>query len=80
MDFQFFTTDDQVKLAYAVQGTGRPIVFVSGYSAAGELWFSQVKACVQAGFQAIVFDRRSHGYSDNPAYGQSMQRHGEDLH
>lgn len=80
MDFKFFKTDDQVKLAYSIQGKGRPIVFVSGYSAAGELWFPQVNASIQAGCQAIVFDRRSHGYSENPNYGQSMQRHGQDLH
>jgi len=57
MDFHFFTTDDQVKLAYSVQGTGIPIVFLAGYGAPGELWFSQVQACVKAGFKAIVFDR-----------------------
>ncbi|TYP76549.1 hypothetical protein BCM02_103211 [Paenibacillus methanolicus] len=37
MCFTYFTTDDQVRLAYSVQGEGRPVVFVSGYSAAGEL-------------------------------------------
>lgn len=80
MDFHYFTTDDQVKLAYSVQGTGIPIVFLAGYGVPGELWFSQVQACVKAGFQAIVFDRRSHGNSENPAFGQSMQRHGQDLY
>ncbi len=79
MDFQHFTTSDQVQLAFSIKGSGQPIVFLSGYGGAGEDFFPQVNSCVKAGYKAIVFDRRSHGYSENPVHGHSMQRHGQDL-
>lgn len=79
MKMRFFTTDDQVKLAYSDQGSGTPIVLLAGYSAPAASWFAQEKVLLKQGYRVIAFDRRSHGSSDNPPFGQDMATHGKDL-
>src|SRR6188474_300306 len=79
MKFDFFTTDDSVKLGYMDQGSGTPIILLAGYSAPATSWYREEKTLVKHGYRVIAFDRRSHGSSENPPYGQDMATQGRDL-
>lgn len=83
MEFQlnYFVTSDQTTLAYYDVGEGQPIVLLAGYGSNAKSWFNQVEALLAyGGFRVIGLDRRSHGASQQVAYGQHIARHGEDLH
>ena len=74
-----FRTNDGVTLAYTDAGEGRPVVLVHGYTAPAAAWVLISDALLAAGHRVIAFDRRSHGESETPWYGQRMARHGRDL-
>lgn len=74
-----FRTNDDVTLSYTDAGTGRPVVLIHGYTAPAAAWALIADSLVAAGSRVIAFDRRCHGESDTPAYGQRMARHGRDL-
>jgi hypothetical protein len=38
MKFEYFTTDDNVKLGYMDQGSGIPVILLAGYSAPATSW------------------------------------------
>jgi non-heme chloroperoxidase len=73
------TTSDGVRLRYAEEGDGRPVVLLSGFCAPLETWELQRRPLLAAGYRVVAVDRRSHGGSDSPAYGHRMARHGKDL-
>ncbi|MCB8942300.1 MAG: alpha/beta hydrolase [Ardenticatenaceae bacterium] len=79
MKMQFFTTDDQVKLGYSDKGSGIPVILIAGYSAPATSWYDQEKVLLKHGCRVIAFDRRSHGSSANPPFGQDMATQGKDL-
>jgi pimeloyl-ACP methyl ester carboxylesterase len=79
MKMEFFTTDDQVKLGYMDKGSGIPVILIAGYSAPATSWYDQEKVLLKHGYRVIAFDRRSHGSSDNPPFGQDMATQGKDL-
>ena len=70
--------DDGVEIAYAHRGTGPTVVFVPGWTMAGEVFEHQIVALAPA-FQVIVIDPRSHGRSSDTATGNSYPQHGRDL-
>ncbi|MBU2666226.1 alpha/beta hydrolase [Actinoplanes bogorensis] len=74
-----FRTSDGVRLNYADEGTGTPVVLIAGFCAPLESWELQRAALAGAGYRVVGFDRRSHGGSESPAYGQRLSRHGKDL-
>ena len=57
----------------------RPVSSVAGFCAPLETWELQRPALLEAGYRFVAVDRRSHGGSDSPPYGQRMARHGKDL-
>jgi non-heme chloroperoxidase len=73
------TTNDGVSLNYLDEGTGPAVVLIAGFTAPATSWVLQGDALVSAGFRAVAVDRRSHGASDSPMFGQRMSRHGKDL-
>ena len=79
MKFEFFTTDDNVKLGYTDQGSGTPVILIAGYSAPATSWYREEKTLLKHGYRVIAFDRRSHGSSENPPYGQDMVTQGRDI-
>jgi pimeloyl-ACP methyl ester carboxylesterase len=79
MKFEFFTTYDGVKLGYMDKGNGIPVILLAGYSAPATSWYPQEKTLLKNGYRVIAFDRRSHGSSENPAFGQDMATQGRDL-
>lgn len=52
-----------VELHYEVQGSGAPVVLLHGWPLDGRSWEKQVTALVEAGYQAITYDRRGFGGS-----------------
>jgi non-heme chloroperoxidase len=74
------TTSDGVQLHHTDDGDGRPVVLIAGFSAPAESWEFQRRALLAEGHRVLALDRRSHGRSQSPAYGQRMARHGKDLH
>ncbi len=76
---EHFTTDDGVKLGYSDRGAGMAAVLIAGYSAPATSWVDQERVLLRHGYRVIAFDRRSHGSSDNPPFGQDMATHGQDL-
>ena len=74
-----FLTTDGVNLSYTDEGAGRPVVLIHGYTAPATAWALTVDALLAAGHRVVCFDRRGHGESETPAYGQRMARHGRDL-
>src|SRR3954452_8994871 len=63
-------TTDGVHLWASDDGSGPPVVLVAGYTAPAASWAFQVEALTRAGYRAIALDRRSHGRSEAPWYGQ----------
>ena len=79
MKIEFFTTEDKVKLGYIDRGSGIPVILMAGYSAPATSWYREVGVLVKHGYRVIAFDRRSHGSSENPSYGQDMVTQGRDI-
>ncbi|MGK5683001.1 alpha/beta fold hydrolase [Actinoplanes sp. URMC 104] len=73
------TTSDGVRLNYADEGDGVPVVLIAGFCAPLESWELQRAALVAEGYRVVGLDRRSHGGSDSPPYGQRLSRHGKDV-
>jgi non-heme chloroperoxidase len=74
------TTSDGVRLNYVDEdGDGPAVVLIAGFAAPLETWELQRQALRAGGYRVIGLDRRSHGGSDSPAYGQRLSRHGKDL-
>ncbi|CAN5823710.1 alpha/beta fold hydrolase [soil metagenome] len=64
-----FTTSDGVRLAYVLEGEGRPVILLHGFLSSGDRnWRAPglVGALVEAGRQVILPDCRGHGASDAP--------------
>lgn len=74
-----FVTNDGVTLHHTDAGSGRPVVLVHGYTAPATAWALTEDALLGAGYRVVTFDRRAHGESETPSYGQRMARHGRDL-
>src|SRR5690242_7326139 len=79
MKFEFFSADDGVKLGYMDQGSGIPVILMAGYSAPATSWYREEKILLKHGYRVIAFDRRSHGSSENPPFGQDMATQGKDI-
>jgi pimeloyl-ACP methyl ester carboxylesterase len=60
-------------------GEGPPVVFVHGWALNSDGWQSAMLQTVRAGFQAIAYDRRGHGRSDDPGRGYDYDSLADDL-
>jgi pimeloyl-ACP methyl ester carboxylesterase len=75
----FITTRDGTRLFCRRWGDGPPIVFLHGWAMNSEAWHSAMTLAAEAGFEAIAFDRRSHGRSDDPGRGYDYDTLADDL-
>jgi non-heme chloroperoxidase len=74
-------TSDGVRLDVTDSGGDGPaVMLIAGFTAAATSWAFQVDALLPAGYRVLCLDRRSHGTSEAPPFGQRMARHGKDLH
>ena len=73
----FFTTSDAIKIHYLEAGTGRPIVFIPGWTMPAWIWEKQI-AEFSKKYHVIAVDPRSQGESDKPAYGHLPETRARD--
>ncbi|MBS0223343.1 MAG: alpha/beta hydrolase [Proteobacteria bacterium] len=64
-----FATADGERLFYRDVGTGRPVVFIHGWTLSSEIWRGQLDWLAGQGLRAVAYDRRGHGRSSRPAAG-----------
>jgi len=73
------STGEEIQLAYADYGQGRPDVLIHGWPLSKEMWEYQVEALVNAGLRVITYDRRGFGHSAKPWQGYDYNTLTEDL-
>jgi non-heme chloroperoxidase len=60
-------------------GEGPPVLFVHGWAMNSQAWQPAMLLTAQAGFQALAYDRRGHGRSDDPGCGYDYDCLADDL-
>ena len=73
------TTADGVALRLVSQGTGKPIVFIPGWTMTAEIWEAQMQAFAPF-YRCVSFDPRGQGQSAKPAHGYDSRRRAADVH
>lgn len=62
-----FAENDGVRIHYAVEGSGAPLVLHHGYSGSLRHWYQNgYVAALQDRYQLVLVDARGHGESDKP--------------
>jgi len=64
----FIKTSDGVRIHYLESGTGKPIVFIPGWTMPAWIWQKQIDEFSKH-YHVIAVDPRSQGESDKPNYG-----------
>lgn len=75
----FMETKDATRLYYREWGTGKPVVFISGWGLSSEMWSYQMIDLSARGLRCIAYDRRGHGRSDDPGRGYDYDTLADDL-
>jgi pimeloyl-ACP methyl ester carboxylesterase len=73
------TTRDGTRLFSKELGQGRPIVLIHGWPLNCDSWDPIALALAEAGFRAILYDRRGFGRSDQPWHGYDYDTFADDL-
>jgi 3-oxoadipate enol-lactonase len=55
-----------INLSYKVSGEGQPLILITGFASAQNMWYAQVRAFSRS-FRVVTFDNRGFGKSDKPA-------------
>jgi pimeloyl-ACP methyl ester carboxylesterase len=75
----FITTQAGTSLFVRRWADGPPIVFCHGWAMNSDSWQPLMLSMTRAGFQAIAYDRRGHGRSDDPGRGYDYDTLADDL-
>jgi pimeloyl-ACP methyl ester carboxylesterase len=73
------TTRDGTRLFTKVWGEGRPVVLIHGWPLSSDSWDPVALALAEAGYRAIMYDRRGFGRSDQPWHGYDYDTLTDDL-
>lgn len=73
-----FTTSDGVKLSYWEAGSGKPLVFIPGWSANGAEYIN-VMYLLSRNYHVYVLDPRNQGLSQRVDYGTRISRFSVDM-
>jgi non-heme chloroperoxidase len=73
----FFKTSDGVRIHYVEAGSGRPIVFIPGWTFPAWIWQKQIDE-FSRNYHVIAVDPRSQGESDKPASGHLPETRSRD--
>ena len=73
----FFKTSDGVRIHYLEAGSGRPIVFIPGWTMPAWIWQKQIDEFSKK-YYVIAVDPRSQGESDKPPYGHLLETRARD--
>lgn len=74
-----FRTNDGVSLNFWKAGSGKPLVFVPGWSSNGAEYINLIHLLKEK-FTVYVLDQRNHGLSDKVNFGNRIARYSMDLH
>jgi non-heme chloroperoxidase len=74
-----FTTRDGTRIFFKDWGQGQPIVFSHGWPLTSNAWEDQMLFLAERGYRCIAHDRRGHGRSSQPWYGNDMDTYADDL-
>jgi non-heme chloroperoxidase len=72
-----FKTSDGVMIHYLEVGSGRPIVFIPGWTMPAWIWQKQIDGFSKT-YHVIAVDPRSQGESDKPPYGHLPETRARD--
>lgn len=61
----FLEMEDGVKIRYEINGRGKPVILIHGWTGGRANWMRQVPA-LSKHFQVVTYDHRGHGESDKP--------------
>jgi pimeloyl-ACP methyl ester carboxylesterase len=75
----YFTTSDDIQLYYKSWGSGKPVILIHGWPLSADSLDDQALALAEAGFNAITYDRRGFGRSDQPWDGYDYDTLSDDL-
>ena len=75
----FIEARDGTSLFYRDWGTGKPLVFLSGWTLSTEMWTHQMVPLSERGLRCIAYDRRGHGRSSDPGRGYDYDTLADDL-
>ena len=78
LEINSFQTSDGVKLSYWEAGSGRPLIFIPGWSANGAEYVNVMYLLAEK-YHVYVIDPRNQGLSENVEYGTRIARFGADL-
>jgi non-heme chloroperoxidase len=73
----FFKTSDGISIHYLEAGSGRPIVFIPGWTMPAWIWQKQIDEFSKK-YHVVAVDPRSQGESDRPAYGHMPETRARD--
>lgn len=74
----YIQTPDGASLFYRDWGSGRPLLFLSGWTLNSAMWAYQMQPLAQ-GSRCIAYDRRAHGRSSDPGHGYHFDQLADDL-
>ena len=75
----FVTTRDGTRIHVTDWGSGPAVVFSHGWPLSAEAWEAQMLFLAQQGFRVVAHDRRGHGRSDQPGFGNRMDTYADDV-
>ncbi len=73
------TTQDGTHIYYKDWGNGPALVFSHGWPLSSDSWEAQMLFLASHGYRCIAHDRRGHGRSSQPWYGNEMDTFADDL-
>src|ERR1700736_3329647 len=74
---EFLKTSDGIQIHYVEAGSGRPIVFIPGWTMPSWIWQKQIEVFSKK-YHVIAVDPRSQGESDKPTYGHLPETRARD--
>jgi non-heme chloroperoxidase len=74
---EFFETSDGIRIHYIEVGSGRPIVFIPGWTMPAWIWQKQIDEFSKK-YHVVAVDPRSQGESDKPTYGHLPETRARD--
>ena len=72
-------TKDGTSLYVKSWGNGKPVVLIHGWPLSGDSWDPVSNVLADNGYQAIAYDRRGFGRSDQPSEGYDYDTFADDL-
>ena len=78
-EHNFFRTGDGKWIYYEIYGSGEPLLLIPGHMCTTSFFSRNVEVLAKQ-YQVITFDPRGYGRSTKSTQGNTVKRHGRDLH